>query len=235
MIGSRLDEVLSRMESNKTAELVGLHWQEAIVFATRAREYRKSNWESAVFAAVFLLHATLIAYGYYWQKDLRNNALSVDEALQVSFIDRIIMPALKPSDSAGKQSRGIVSTQPRKSAALEIDAHVPAENAEIQDKQALRLTMDVDEWKPTAVITPRNPLKRQFIALPGRAEPFIHGIKLANTPTPEQRLQLLGKLFGAVEYDPCKEARNRMASGQSQVSAFDLEHDLRNIELHCRP
>ena len=223
------------MESNKTAEVVGFNWQEAIVFARRSRENRKSNWEPAVLAAVFFLHAALIAYGYNWQKYLRNNTFSEDEALQVIFIDRIIVPTVKPSDSIGKRKTGIVSTQPLASAEHKDTTPLISESAVIENGQVLHLTMEVDEWKPAEPVAPRDPLKRQFIALPGRAEPFIHGIKLANSPTPEQRLQQLGKLFGAVEYDPCKEARNRMASGQSQISAFDLEHDLRNIERHCRP
>lgn len=112
---------------------------------------------------------------------------------------------------------------------------VEIESPEIRDSRPLRLTMDVDEWQSSTAIAPRNPLKRQYIAIAGRAEPFIHGIKLSGKMTPEQRLHQIGKIFGAVEYDPCKEARNRMASGQSSVSELDLEHDLRNIERHCRP
>ena len=226
------------MESDKTAAVDALHWQETMVFAARPVRPLKaesSNWEPIVLAAVFFLHAALIAYGYNWQEDFRNKVLSEDEALQVSFIDRIAIPDSAPSPSRVEPRKTIVSTRPIESAVLEEDAPVPSENVEIRERQSLRLTLDVDDWKPTTAIAPRDPLKRQFIALAGRAEPFIHGIKLSEKMTAQQRLQQLGKLFGAVDYDPCKEARNRMASGHSPIAAFDLEQDLRTIERHCRP
>lgn len=223
------------MESGKTASVDTVQWQEAMVLASRPLKIENSNWEPIVLAAVFFLHAGLIAHGFNWQKDFRSNRLSEDDALQVSFIDRIAISVSAPTASPGKPRKAVVSTLPMESAVLEEDAPVPGENVEIRERQSLRLTMDVDEWKPSVPIAPRNPLKRQFITLPGRAEPFIHGIKLTDKLTPHQRLQQLGKLFGAVDYDPCKEARNRMASGKSQMAAFDLEHDLRIIERHCRP
>lgn len=223
------------MESDKTPGVYAMQWQEPMVFAARPRETGKLPWEPVVLAAVCFLHAALIAYGYNWQKDLLTNTLSEDEALQISFIDRIAVPDSKPSASPEEQIQKKVLNPPLTLTSIEEAVQVDIESPEIRDSRPLRLTMDVDEWQSSTAIAPRNPLKRQYIAIAGRAEPFIHGIKLSNRLTPEQRLQKVGKLFGAVEYDPCKEARNRMASGQSSVSEFDLEHDLRNIERHCRP
>lgn len=227
--------MLSRTESDIRADVDALHWQNTIVFSAQSRKTIRSNWQHVVLAAVCFLHAAMIAYGYYWQKDFQKNRFTEDEALQVSFIDRISIPDAKLSHSPGNEKKRIVATRSGTSPEVTNDANVFVEDPDISGRQALRLTMDIDEWKPAEVVAPRNPLKRQYIALAGRVEPFIHGIKLSNKATPQQRLQQLGKLFGAVEYDPCKEARNRIASGQSQVNAIDLEHDLQAIEHHCRP
>ena len=227
--------MLSRMESDIRVGVDALHWQNAFVFSAQPQKATRSNWQHVVLAAVCFLHAALIAYGYYWQKDFQKSRFTEDEALQVSFIDRVSIPDAELSHSAGNEKKKIVTTRSGASQEVTNDANVFVEDPDISERQSLRLTMDIDEWKPAEVVAPRNPLKRQYIALAGRAEPFIHGIKLGNKATPHQRLQQLGKLFGAVEYDPCKEAMNRMASGQSQVNAIDLEHDLQAIEHHCRP
>lgn len=221
------------MESDKTPGVDAMQWPEPMVFAVRDRQTGKSHWEPVLLAAVFFLHTSLIAYGYRWQKDLPTNTVSEDQSLQVSFIDTVVAPDSKAPSSSAKQNKARVSDSSPTLTLEEVEMDI--ESQEIQESRPLRLTLDIDEWQSSPEIAPRNPLKRQHIAIAGRAEPFIEGIKLSSKPTPEQRLHQLGKLFGAVEYDPCKEARNRMASGQSQLSSLDLEHDLRNIELHCRP
>lgn len=227
--------MLSRMESNRTAGSDAKHWQEVLVFRSQPIQSKTKNWESIVFAIVFCLHAALISYGYSWQKDFRKSAFSDDEALQVSFIDRLIIPESIPDSGHENTAEKVVTARTTVPAKAINDGLVLSEVENHSEPKALRLTMDVDEWATSAAIPPRNPLNRQHIALAGRAEPFVHGIKFTNKLTPRQKLQMVGKLFGAVDYDPCKEARNRMASGESQQDDFNLEHDLQTIAHHCRP
>lgn len=223
------------MESDTSTVLDAMHWQDDIVFGGRSFKTTRSNWKPIVFAVVFFLHAAMIAYGFYWQKDFQKTSFADDEAMQVSFIERISIA--EPESSSAEANHEKRNSLPRSSATIKktTDSLVLTEAVDIPDRQSLRLTMDVDEWESPATVTPRNPLHRQHIALAGRAEPFVHGIKFTNKLTPRQKLQMVGKLFGAVDYDPCKEARNRMASGQSQANDFDLERDLQTIAHHCRP
>ncbi len=186
--------------------------------------------------AVFV-HVGFIGYLFSWRAPTFQHALANDDVLEVTFIDRASDAVLKEAESrtatnknqntkpAGRRLFARPNTQ---------TATVPNSAEEIQDT-TLRLTLDDDEWNVAPVISPKNPLKRQFIAMPGRAEPFVNGIKFRKQLTPQQRLAMVGKLFGAVEHDPCQEARKRMASGQSQLHGLDVEADLRLIEQHCRP
>lgn len=235
LMPSMQGRMLSGIEPDIRTGVDALHWQNAIVFSAKTRKTERSNWKHVLLAVVCFLHAAMIANGYYWQKDFQKSRFTDDEALQVSFIDRVAIPDAKPSYSPASEKKRIVTTRSSKSPEETSDQNLFVEDPDISERQTLRLTMDIDEWKQAEVVAPRNPLKRQYIALAGRVEPFIHGIKISDKATPQQRLQLLGKLFGAVEYDPCKEARNRMASGQSLENAIDLEHDLQAIEHHCRP
>ena len=187
--------------------------------------------------AVFV-HVGFIGYLFSWRAPALQHAIVDDDVLEVTFIDRASDAVLKEAESrtATDKNQNPKPVGRRLFARPNTQTTTTANRAgEIQDT-TLRLTLDNDEWNVAPVIVPKKLLQRQFIAMPGRAEPFIHGIKLSNKPTPEQLLRQVGKqLFGAVDYDPCKEARNRMASGQSQMHDLDVEADLRSIERNCRP
>ena len=197
----------------------------------------KPRWGFAILMFVVFAHIGVIGYLFSWRITAIQYPPVNDDVLEVTFIDRAPMATVLESESRStpdkNQTTKLVlqrrfSSRPNTEATAALDSI-----AEIKDAE-LRLTLDGDEWNVDPVITPKNPLKRQFIAMPGRAEPFVKGIKFRKQLTPQQRLAMVGKLFGAVEYDPCKEARSRMASGQSQLHEIDVEADLRAIAHHCR-
>ncbi len=186
--------------------------------------------------AVFV-HVGFIGYLFSWRAPTLQHALVDDDVLEVTFIDRASDAELLEVEprSAADKNKNKKPLSRRLFARPNTQKTTAANRAEEIQDTTLRLTLDNDEWNVVPVIVPKNPLKRQFIAMPGRVEPFVKGIKFRNQLSPQQRLAMVGKLFGAVEYDACKEARKRMASGQSQLHDLDVEADLRSIEQHCRP
>ncbi len=186
--------------------------------------------------AVFV-HVGFIGYLFSWRAPTLQHDLINDDVLEVTFIDRAsdaVVMEVEPRSATDKNQ----NTKPairRLLARPNTQTATVANSAEEIQDTTLRLTQDNDEWNVAPVIVSKNPLQRQFIAMPGRVEPFVKGIKFRNQLSPQQRLAMVGKLFGAVEYDACKEARNRMASGQSQMHDLDVEADLRSIERNCRP
>lgn len=204
-------------------------WYSSVYRAKSARQ-QKPIWNLAILALVVCLHAGLIACLFSLRASV-TDSVTEDEALQVTFIDRLYpsIPEAPVSDRASQdetsKSRVIETATPKQ---------VVSEQMQLDERPAMRLTLDADEWQPLPIAAPKNPLNRQYIALPGRSEPFVEGIKMAGTRSPRQKLAMIGKLFGAVDYDACDEARKRMASGRSQVDEVALESDLRAIELHCR-
>ncbi len=194
---------------------------------------RQSGWNFAILAVVVMLHVGLIAYVFSLRTFVNGNVVA-DEALQVTFIDRILPTTEESSPSARVTKRPIDKNRSASTPAGKQEAFAREESKADMPVSTLRLTLDNDEWQPALLATPDNPLKKKYIALPGRAEPFVEGIKMAGTRSPRQKLAMVGKLFGAVDHDPCDEARKRIASGRSQVDEIDLEADLRSIELHCR-
>jgi len=194
----------------------------------------KTGWHLLVFSTVAFLHACAIGYWLQWREPERPRTDVSQDALEINFIERTFAP--EPVTATSRSSSNASVKKIRTGSFTDIvDASLPAENSDEVSSTGLRLTLDKDEWNLPSINLERNPLKRQHIVLAGRAEPFVKGIKLRDRPTPQQRLAMVGKLFGAVEYDACEEARRRLASGKSQLNEIDLEADLRSIENHCRP
>lgn len=186
--------------------------------------------------AVFV-HVGFIGYLFSWRAPTLQYDLINDDVLEVTFIDRAsdtVVMEVEPRSATDKNQ----NTKPairRLLARPNTQTATVANSAEEIQDTTLRLTLDKDEWNAAPVVAPKNPLQRQILAMPGRAEPFVNGIKFRKQLSPQQRLAMVGKLFGAVEHDPCKEAKNRMASGQSQLQELDVEADLQAIAHHCRP
>lgn len=223
------------MELKQIDTSEALDWAKLFPRHDRMAAPAKTLWELAILLIVIVLHMAVLAYLFSWRANLQINVAVPDDALQVTFIERISLPDTKQAatdrnvkNKFGSTARTSPTTNASNETVLEMDGK------QLPDK-TLRLTLDSDEWQIKLDAFARSPLKRQYIALPGRAESFVHGIRLSKNLSPQQKLQMIGKLFGAVDYDPCKEARNRMASGQSQLNDLDVEADLRSIELHCRP
>lgn len=219
----------NNMDENDTWSLLHYHRQ-ALVQARPRSDF-------AILILAVFVHAGFIGYLFSWRAPTLQHALINNDVLEVTFIDRASDAELlevEPRSAADKnQNKKPLS---RRLFARPNTQTTTAANSddEIQDT-TLRLTLDNDEWNAAPVLSPKNPLQRQFIAMPGRAEPFVQGIKFRKQLSPQQRLAMVGKLFGAVEYDACKEARNRMTSGQSQLHELDVDADLRAIAHHCRP
>ena len=197
----------------------------------------KSRWVFAILIFAIVVHIGVIGYLFSWRVTALQVALVNDEVLEVTFIDRTpeVVVLERKSRSATDKKQDTKPAQRKFPARPNSETIDAADYIEKAADTALRLTLDNDEWNLGPVIAPKNPLKRQFIAMPGRAEPFVKGIKFRKQLSPQQRLAMVGKLFGAVEYDACKEARSRLANGESQLHDIDLEADLRSIERHCRP
>ncbi len=197
----------------------------------------KPRWNFAVLILAIFVHIGVIGYLFFWRGTAFQYASINDDVLEVTFIDPIPLATPLEVESSSVTDKKL-NTKPISRRFLskpDIETTTVAGNIEETTHTALRLTLDSDDWNPAPANAPKNPLKRQFIAMPGRAEPFVSGIKFRKQLSPQQRLAMVGKLFGAVEYDACKEAKSRMASGQSQMHDLDVEADLRLIERNCRP
>ena len=182
-------------------------------------------------------HAGFIGYLFSWQAPTLQHVLADHDVLEVTFIDRApdaVVLKVDPRSAADKNKNKQLLSR-RLFARPNTQTTTAANRAEEIQDAPLRLTLHNDEWNVAPAIVLKNPLQRQFIAMPGRIEPFVDGLKFRKQLSPQQRLAMVGKLFGAVEHDACKEARKRMASGQSQLHDLDVEADLRSIERHCRP
>lgn len=222
------------MESIKADDIRPTDFGRVLFSKKQTITSRKSGWELAVFIVVAFLHVGLVDYWFQWQEPVRRKADVLQDSLEITFIERIstTKPVASSSQSNKNKTANKFRLQPSEDT---VDMPLQVENSDEVSPASLRLTLDNSEWNSLSVIEERNPLKRQHIALAGRAEPFVQGIKLRNKLSPRQKLAMVGKLFGAVEYDPCAEARKRLASGQSQLNEMDLEADLGAIEKHCRP
>lgn len=221
----------------KNREIVGTKvWQNP--FSTPVRMSRSSGkgWQSLILLLVVLLHGLLIGYGVSWRSTYKKDTLLPYDALQVTFIDRVLPSRPRRQSVQKVDTTRSAFIRSRNAAEIPMDDPVVDQDAKKDIGQPLRLTMDRDEWEIKPVIGSRSLLDRQPIALPGRAEPYVEGIRFSRQLTPEQRLGMVGRmLFGGVDYDPCKEARNRMASARSQADRLDVDADLRIIEKNCRP
>ena len=197
----------------------------------------KPRWVFAILVFVIVVHIGVIGYLFSWRISALQVAFVDDDVLEVTFIDRTPEAVVLESESRSATDKNQVTKSAQRKFQVRPNSEMINSTASIEHvtDSPLRLTLDNDGWNVAPVIAPKNPLKRQFIAMPGRAEPFVEGIKFRTQLSPQQRLAMVGKLFGAVEYDPCKEARSRMANGSSQLNDIDLEADLRSIERHCRP
>jgi hypothetical protein len=229
------------MESIEANESQHADWDQ-VFFNKKQTVILKKNWRDfVVLIVVVFLHIIIISYWFKWQKlsSIRTDAFQ--EALEITFIDRIDIPepVAAPSQATiGEESLPISSSDRDSDSEGDSDSsgmQLPLENADEVPAASLRLTLDHDEWNSSYEATERNLLKRQHIALPGRAEPFVKGITLRDELSPQKRLAMLGVMFGSAKYDPCAEARKRMANLQSQLHEIDVEADLRTMEYHCRP
>lgn len=225
----------SQMNSKDGENSDVMDWGGLLYKQSRSAGRHKSRWNLLILSTVIFVHAGFIGYLFSWRVAIRDNILMLDDALQVTFIDRVPTPGPEQQSSNSKNNNVAIKTRRQPARNRATDTLKDADNNAENSSPALRLSLESDEWNAEPIATLKHPLKRQFIPLAGRAEPFMHGIKLANKLSPRQKLQMVGKLFGAVDYDPCNEARNRMASGSSQINEIDLEADLRAIERHCRP
>lgn len=223
------------MKSREGESIDAQDWDNLHYGQRRSTRQYGSRWNLVILVAVVFLHLGFIEYLFSGRAAIEQKTVSFDDALEITFIDREPTPTPELPSSDFKIKKVAQSSHRQSSARGKTDATMPADSRLETTSPTLRLTLDSDEWNSKPVLADRNPLKRQFVALPGRTEPFVQGIKFRNKLTPQQKLAMVGKLFGAVDYDPCKEARNRMANAGSQMSEFEIEWDLRAIEHHCRP
>jgi len=197
----------------------------------------KPRGSFAILILASAVHVGVIGYLFSWRAAALHYVPVDDDVLEVTFIDRAPEAAVLENESRSATDKKQDAKPAQRKFPVKPDSETIAAFAGFEKvtDSALRLSVDNDEWSVAPVIAPKNPLKRQSITMPGRAEPFVKGIKFRKQLSPQQRLAMVGKLFGAVEYDACKEARSRLANGESQLHDIDLEADLRSIEHHCRP
>lgn len=213
-----------------------LVWQNRFLANGRLSWLSEKSWQSAILVIVVLLHGLLIGYGVSWRAAYRENVLIPDDALQITFIDRVspMPPERQNVQKVDARKKALIRNRNANEISIDHPAADKVVNADFGN--SLRLTPDKNEWETLPAIGPRSFLDRQTMALPGRAEPYVEGIRLSRQLTPEQRLAMVGRLlFGGVDYNPCKEARNRMANARSEADRLDVDADLRIIEKNCRP
>ena len=162
-----------------------------------------TGWNWIVLIAVAFLHVGVLGYLFQGRQIADSKLDTLHDALQIEFIERAITPELKAEASG--TAKNIEAKKDRTVPAPDTVAKTQAtDDSNDFPFISLRLTLDKDEWNAEPVIAERNLLKRQHIALAGRAEPFVKGIKLRNKLTPEQKLSMVGKLlFASVDYDSC--------------------------------
>ena len=163
----------------------------------------RTSWHLVILIAVAFMHIAVLGYLFQWRQIADTKMGQMQDALQIEFIERAITPELKAEASG--TAKNIEAKKDRTVPAPDTVAKTQAtDDSNDFPFISLRLTLDKDEWNAEPVIAERNLLKRQHIALAGRAEPFVKGIKLRNKLTPEQKLSMVGKLlFASVDYDSC--------------------------------
>ena len=222
------------MESFEADDLGRPDWGHLRFNKKQVRIRNRTCWNSFVLIAVAFLHIGVLGYLFQWRQIADSKIDALHDALQIDFIERSIEP--EPEVESSHVAKSVAAKKSPMGSVTNTSAEMQAiDESNVTSVAKLRLNLDKNEWNAEPVVAERNPLRRQHIVLAGRAEPFIKGIKLHDKLTPEQSLALVAKLFGAVDYDPCEEARRRVASGQSQLNEVDLEADLSKIENHCRP
>ena len=229
--------VFNKMESAANNNRDGNNTRSFLDYRSQAPVQARPRSHFIILILAVSVHAGFIGYLFSWRPPTLQRAVVDDNVLEVTFIDRASDAELLEVDprSAADKHKNKKTLSRRQLARPNTQTTKVSRSAEEIQDSTLRLSLDIDEWNVAPVIVPKNPLQRQFIAMPGRVEPFVKGIEFRKQLSPQQRLAMVGKLFGAVEYDACKEARNRMVSGQSQMHDLDVEADLRSIERHCRP
>jgi len=190
-----------------------------------------TRWRPAAALFVLLLHIALFT-------GLLLHRVQFPEAqesrIEVSFIERVAAPALPAEEAVARPT-----VRPSKVAPVHDAKRKPALQAvEVspQELAPLRLHLAPDPWQQPAMPLEHNPLARRTSArLPGRAEPFVEGLRFTHN-TPEKVLRSIAiRLFGGVDPDPCPGARERLANLESNLDRYAMEADLRKVERYCRP
>lgn len=191
---------------------------------------RQELWRSGVAVLVLVVHIALLT-------GLLLHKVRIPETqvlrFEVSFVDRVAAPALPAKEVGAPQTArpSQIAQVPDAKArpALQVVEVLPHE------AEPLRLHLVQDPWQPPTTRLEHDPLaRRPSDHLPGRAEPLVPGIRVESI-TPEMAIKHMGKLFGAIDPDPCPGARERLANLESNRDHFATDADLRKVERYCRP
>lgn len=187
-------------------------------------------WRPVVAVLVLVVHITLLT-------GLLLHKVRIPETqvlrFEVSFVDSVAAPALPAKELvAGPTARpSKIAQVPDAKATPELQVVEALPN----EAEPLRLHLVQDPWQPPTTTLEHDPLARHpGDHLPGRAEPFVPGIRVESI-TPEMAIKRLGKLFGAVDPDPCSGARERLANLESNRDHLATDADLHKVERYCRP
>lgn len=194
-----------------------------------------SRWPMLVLILVVLGHAGLGLYLTTWRNEMPPDDVPADGAMQVQFVDRAAVPKqatprqpvrskLVPANESRFRPGIDLPTTP-----VHIDLEAPAVPAQ------LRLHLLPDPWNSRSFADGKRSLDRTAFSIPGRAEPFMEGIR-PHQASPKEKLEAFAREhMGIVKYDACGEARRRLANVPSALDALHLAADLEAVERRCRP
>ena len=188
-----------------------------------------------VLILVVLGHAGLGLYLTTWRNEMPPDDVPADGAMQIQFVDRAAVPK-QATPRRPVRLKFVPADESRfrpgidlPNSSVPIDLEVPAVPAQ------LRLHLQPDPWNSRSFADRKRPLERTAFSIPGRAEPFMQGVRLHHA-SPKERLEAFAREhMGIVKYDACGEARRRLANAPSALDTLDLATDLETAERRCRP
>lgn len=210
---------------DQALEWSGLHFRPPITSQPISR------WRPAAALFVLLLHIALFG-GLLLHRVQFPDAKK--RRIEVSFMERAAEPALPAEESVAPPTRRPSNVTPVGDAKR--NPAMQAVDVSPQEPAPLRLHLTADPRQQPDTPPEHNPLARRPSArLPGRAEPFVEGVRFTES-TPEKLLRSIAiQVFGGVDPDPCPGARERLANLESSSDRYAIEDDLRKVERYCRP
>lgn len=190
-----------------------------------------TRWRPAAALFVLLMHIALFTGLLLHRVQI---PVAQVRRFEVSFIERMAAPTHPAEETGAPPTARPSNVAP----VLEAKPKPVLQAVEVSPREPapLRLHLAPDPWQQAATPRGHDPLaRRTLVRLPGRAEPFVEGLRFTQN-TPEAVLRSIAlQYFGGVDPDPCPGARERLANLESNSDRHAIAADLRKVERYCRP